>query len=132
MLLAEVLMKGSHIGVNPVITGQVLETAGHAFLTLGMRQRAEEAWSEFRALAKRIGVFTVWLGSTTMDTLLLLMDGHLEEVMDRVRLIRSRGEEAEVPILASNQASLFGFRARFYLGRPLEAFERCASGGFRR
>jgi class 3 adenylate cyclase/tetratricopeptide (TPR) repeat protein len=123
VLLAEVLMKGSRVGVSPVMAGQVLELAGHAFLTLGMRQRAEEAWDEFRAIAKRIGVFTVWLGSTSMDTLLLLMDGRLEEVMDRVQLIRTRGEETGVPLLANNQAGLFGFRARFCLGRPLEALE---------
>jgi tetratricopeptide (TPR) repeat protein len=66
-----------------------------------------------------------------MDSLLTLMDGRLEEVIDRTRSIRSRGEEAGVPLVANVNASLAFYRARVYLGSSLEALEpglRVAAG----
>ena len=48
------------------------------------------------------------------------MDGRLEEVIDMAQDIRSRGEEAGVPLSRQYYASLAGYRARVYLGRSLE------------
>jgi tetratricopeptide (TPR) repeat protein len=126
--LAEELMASPRIGVSVPITATALEMAGYAFLTLGRRQRAEEVWGELRAMAKRTGQFGLWLLSTSVDALLALMDGHLEDIIDTARRIRSRGEEAGVPLLANLQAGLAGYRARVYLGRRLEALEGALRG----
>jgi len=98
--------------------------AGNAFLALGQRQHAEEAWGELPAMAKRTGLFYIWLGSTAMDAVLTLMDGRLEDVMDMARRIRSRGEEAGASQLVYIHASFADYRAQVYLGRNLEALER--------
>jgi tetratricopeptide (TPR) repeat protein len=125
--LTEELMASLRVGVNAIVAGPVLALAGGAFLVLGKRQRVEELWSELRAMAKRTGQFNLWLTSIAVDAVLTLMDGRLQEVIDVARLIYSRGEEAGVPGYTQRHATFSGYRARIYLGRSLEAFER----GFR-
>jgi tetratricopeptide (TPR) repeat protein len=121
--LAKELMASPRVGVNATVVGNVLVFAGNAFLALGKRRRVEELWGELRAVAKRTGQFNLWLMSTGMDALLALMDGHLEDAMDMVRPIRSRGEEAGVFIYANIIAGMADYRARVYLGRSLEALK---------
>jgi tetratricopeptide (TPR) repeat protein len=121
---AEELLASPRVGVDALVAGAALEMAGNAFLALGQRQHAEEAWGELRAMAKRTGQFYVSLFSTAMDALLTLMDGRLEDVMDMARRIRSRGEEAGVFQTAYIHAILADYRAQVYLGRNLETLVR--------
>jgi len=121
---AEELMASPGIGVNAPVAIAGLVQAGNAFLVLGKRQRAEEAWGEVRAMAKRTGQFSLSLGSTWTDAFVALMDGHLEEVMDMARRIRSQGDEAGISQSANIWAGVVNVRARVYLGRRLEAMER--------
>jgi tetratricopeptide (TPR) repeat protein len=122
--LAEELMASSRFGVNLFLVAIVLEMAGHAFLTVGNRKKAEKLLGEQRVLKERTNQSVFWIASTAMDALLILMDGRLEEVLEKARSIRARGEEAEVPVVSEIHADLAGFRARVYLGRSLDAMER--------
>ncbi|MGA8849591.1 MAG: hypothetical protein WB564_07215 [Dehalococcoidia bacterium] len=129
--LAEELIASPRVGVNTLVAGSVLYDAGNAFLAVGRRQRAEEAWGELRAMAKRTGQFALWLQSTAKDAILTLMDGRLEDIVNIARQIRSRGEEAGVRLRADIAAGLAAHRARIYLGRSLEALERAFRGATR-
>jgi tetratricopeptide (TPR) repeat protein len=122
--LAEEIIASPRAGVNAAVVGVVLLQTGNAFLALGRRQRTDEAWVELRALAKRTGMFALWQLAIAVDALLTLMDGHLEDVVDMARRIRSRGEEAGVSQAANIYAGYADFRTRVYLGRSLEALER--------
>ena len=126
--LAEELLGSSKAGVHLSLISFGLQMAGHSLLALGRRDRAEEVWSEIRAIAKRTGQFSLSRTSEALDALLKLMDGLLEEVLDIVRSIRIRGKEAGVPLSANIGASLAGYRARIFLSRSLEANERGLRG----
>jgi tetratricopeptide (TPR) repeat protein len=121
---AEELLASSRAGVNAFTAMSVLELAGNTFLTCGRRQRAEEVWGEQRAMAKRMGQLDSYYWVASMNAILTLMDGHLEEVMDMARRIRSQGEEAGVSLAASTHAGFANLRALVYVGRDLEAVER--------
>jgi tetratricopeptide (TPR) repeat protein len=116
--LVEELLAGPRAGVNA--TGSAIHHAGSSFLAVGKRQRAEEVWSELRAMAKRTGHFNLWLSSTAMDATLTLMDGRLEDAVNMTEYIRSHGEEAGLSQLTHILANLVEQRARIYLGRNLE------------
>jgi tetratricopeptide (TPR) repeat protein len=124
LLLAEELLAGSRFELNTAMHGGALQLIGHTYLSLGLRQRAEEAWGELRALAKHTGQFILWIISAAGDALLMLMDGYLEKVLDATQRIRSSGAEAGVPLIANIQANLSGCRARIYLGNSLEDLDR--------
>jgi tetratricopeptide (TPR) repeat protein len=124
---AEELLVSPRVGVNMFTVGVGLTQVGNAFLALGQRKHAEEAWGELRAMAKRTGQFTAWwVASTGMDAILTLMDGRLEDAMDMAGRIRSRAEEAGASqnVNVSMFASFVEYRAQVYLGRNLEALER--------
>jgi tetratricopeptide (TPR) repeat protein len=123
---AEELLASPRIGMNAITVGVALDHAGNAFLALGQRQHAEEAWGELRAMAKRTGQFTIWVISTGIDAVLTLMDGRLEDVMDMAGRIRSRGEEAGISqnVNVYMFASFVEYRVQVYLGRDLEALAR--------
>jgi tetratricopeptide (TPR) repeat protein len=121
---AEELIGSSRLGRNTATLGWTFLQIGNVFLVLGRRQRAEEVWGELRAVAKRTGQIHLWLISACCDAVLALTDGHLEDVTDIARRIRSRGEEAGVSEIANTYAGQADGRARVYLGRRLEALER--------
>ena len=64
---AEELLASPRVGVNALAVGIALQVAGNAFLALGQRQHAEEAWGELRAMAKRTGQFSIWVASAGID-----------------------------------------------------------------
>ncbi len=124
ILLAEELLASSRLGVNASMHGGALQLISHTYLSLGLRQRAEEAWEELRTLAKHTGQFILWVKSAASDALLMLMDGYLEKVLDSTQRIRSSGAEAGVPLIANIDANLSGCRARIYLGSSREDIDR--------
>jgi tetratricopeptide (TPR) repeat protein len=95
-----------------------------AFLSSGQRQRAEEVFDELRALAQRSGNVVTLLASAALDSVLAVMDGRLEDIMDMSERIRTRGEEAGLAGLANMYSNYAAERARVYLGVSLEARER--------
>jgi tetratricopeptide (TPR) repeat protein/archaellum biogenesis ATPase FlaH len=119
--LAEELWASPHAGLNIRDIGAMLHIGG-IFLAVGQRRRAEEAWGEFRAAATRTGDFIAGIVLVTMDAVLALMDGRLEDARDMAQSIRTRGEQAGAAITANTLASLVDIRARVYLG-ALEALE---------
>jgi len=127
--LAEELMASPRAGVNAPVAFTGLGQASNAFLVLGRRQRVEDISGESRAMAERTGQLILSLWSTCTDALLALMDGHLEDVMNMARRIRSRGEEAGVSPSATILAGVTNVRARVYLGGRLEAIERALRAG---
>src|SRR4030042_2631159 len=121
--------------MNMAFAGTVLGMADHAFLTMGKRTPGEKAANEHRALARNTGQITQVIIAATWDGLDALRDGHLEEVIDTAKKIRSQGEEAGIPAFANIQAGVSDIRAQIYLGRSLEALEprfRVLSRVFRR
>jgi ATP/maltotriose-dependent transcriptional regulator MalT len=120
--MAEELWK-SALPAGEIWALQPIVVIGDAFLVSGERQRAEEAWSEVKAQAERTGNVRLGLISATMDSILTLMDGHLEKALDIVESIMTRGEEAGLVGIALVYSSLVGLRVRVYLGASLEAHE---------
>jgi DNA-binding CsgD family transcriptional regulator len=122
--LTEELWAGPHGGMNSSILSLVWQNIGGAFLASGQRKRAEEVFGELRVLSQRIGRFNLWLVSTAMDAVLELMDGRLEEAMNKSESIRTRGEEAGSLGYALLYLGLARDRVLLYLGTNLEALER--------
>jgi serine/threonine protein kinase/tetratricopeptide (TPR) repeat protein len=118
---AEELLISPRTGVNEFTATLALVMAGHAFLALGERRRAEEVWGEVQAMTKRTGQLSVSLTSGAMDALLTLMAGRLEDAMDLAARIRFRAEEAGASQGVNYYASWTDYRARLYLNRDLEA-----------
>lgn len=126
--IAEELWASLRVGMKISAAATAVQWIGDAFLASGQRQRAEEVWSELRAFAERTGNVRLGHLSAGMDSVLALMDGRLEDVMDMAESIRTRGEEAGMAVSALLYSSLAGYRARFYLGLSLEDIERGLSG----
>ncbi|MEW6184841.1 MAG: AAA family ATPase [Thermodesulfobacteriota bacterium] len=124
LLLAEELWAGSRLGLNTAMHGGALQLIGHTFLTLGLRQRAEEVFEELRTLAHYTGQYVLGIKSASCDTLLILMDGYLEKALASVQDLRFRGAETGVPQIANIDANLSGVRARLYLGSSGEDLDR--------
>jgi class 3 adenylate cyclase/tetratricopeptide (TPR) repeat protein len=125
MRLAEELLSSSHVGVNLLTMASGFQMAGNTFLLLGERQRAETIWDELRVLTERTSQFSVWLMSATIDAILAVMDGRLEETLDMARHIRARGQEEKGSQGSANiQASFADCRARVNLHKNLEELER--------
>jgi len=122
--LAEELLTSLRVGMNAIVAEGVFQEAGDIFLILGQRHRVEEIWSELGAMAKRTGQFDLLFLTDALNALLALMDGHLENVIEVARQIRSRGKEAAIPQRANMGAGLADYRARYYLGMHLEDLER--------
>jgi DNA-binding CsgD family transcriptional regulator len=122
--LTEELWVGPHGGMNSSILSLVWQNIGGAFLASGQRKRAEEVFSELRVLRQRLERFNLWLVSTAMDAVLALIDGRLEEAMNKSQSIRTRGEEAGSLGYALLYLGLARDRALLYLGTNLEALER--------
>ena len=97
---------------------------GDTFLTIGQRQRAEEAFGEMRALATRTRNIQSEVWSAAMDAVLATMDGRLEEAFHMAENIRTRGREAGVVAISNLFASLADTRARVYPGASLEDLEQ--------
>jgi tetratricopeptide (TPR) repeat protein len=122
--LAEELLTSLRVGMNAIVAEGVFQEAGDIFLILGQRHRVEEIWSELGAMAKRTGQFDLLFLTDALNALLALMDGHLENIIEVARQIRSRGKEAAIPQRANMGAGLADYRARYYLGMHLEGLER--------
>jgi tetratricopeptide (TPR) repeat protein len=127
MQLAEELWVSSRVGLS-VSLSTTPQWIGDTFLALGQRHRAEEVVSEMRVLAQRTGHVHLALVSAAMDSVLAVMDGHLENAMGMAERIRARGEEANAAGFANIYTKVAGFRARIYLGLSLEALEREVRG----
>jgi tetratricopeptide (TPR) repeat protein len=125
MRLAEEILSSSRAGVNLLTMASGLEMAGNAFLLLGERQRAETIWDELRVLTERASQFSIWLMSATTDAILAVMDGRLEETLDKGQHMRPRGQEEEGAQASANiQAGFADCRARVNLHKNLEELER--------
>jgi tetratricopeptide (TPR) repeat protein len=122
MQLAEEIMRNSRVGVNAPSVGLGLTFIGHTFLSVGKRKPAEDAIGELRSIKERTGL--CFLGSTTMDAILMIIDGHLEKALDAGRLILTWGEESGVSLGAKVNEGSFSYRAQIYLGKSLTDIER--------
>ena len=106
----------SRTGVRRFVASPALSLLGHAFLSIGQRRRAEEAFGELRLLAARAGDFRLGLASAAMDAILAVIDGRLAEATQTVEHMLARGEEVGAPGSASQYASLAAIRSSIYVG----------------
>jgi tetratricopeptide (TPR) repeat protein len=120
MRLCEELWAGSHVGlnVNTVFAlGWIVDTP----LIMGRRQLAEEVFGELHTLTERTGHIFPEIYSSSVDAVLAVMDGHLENAVDIAKQMQARGEETGVLAYIFTSP---GIRAQLYLGASLEALER--------
>jgi tetratricopeptide (TPR) repeat protein/ribosomal protein L40E len=118
--LAEELTKSITLPVREFWLSPPKFVIGNIFLDTGQRQRAEAAWNEVKAQAQRTGNVRLGLISATMDGILAIMDGRLEEAVGIAENIMVRGEEAGMVGIARVFSAVTGFRARLHLGVSLE------------
>jgi tetratricopeptide (TPR) repeat protein len=112
------------IAMPSIPAASLLFFIGNNFLTVGQRQRAEEAWGELRAIAERTGPLRIQLLSSSADAHMAVMDGRFQDALAIVEKIRTRGKEAGITVSANVFSNAAEFRTRIYLGISLEALER--------
>ena len=89
---------------------------GDTFMAVGQRQRAEQVWGDTRKRFQHDESFYPWLMSATIDSVLTLMDGRLEDALEISERMRTRGKESGVSGFSNIWASSAQFRASLYLG----------------
>ncbi len=109
--------------LRPVLTVRSgfhsLAYIGDAFLFAGRRNDAEEVFAALRGLATRSGNKRIEFDSQSMDLVLAVMDGRLEEATNMAESIQARSQEAGLPDLGTF-AVYSQARANVYLGLPIE------------
>jgi tetratricopeptide (TPR) repeat protein len=101
---------------------------GNTFFVLGERRRAEEAWSELKALAERSGLFLIEVMSLYDDAILLCIDGRFEDALDIIDRTRARGEAIGMSGFTEVFTSSAEYRPRIYMGRSVEGLEHDIRG----
>jgi eukaryotic-like serine/threonine-protein kinase len=96
--------------------------AGNAFLCQGNLVKAKEAWDKIGDIAKRSGQLYLELMSATTNTILMIIDGHLDEAIRQMKNTQNRGENAGIGATASNLVDMSNGIPRLYLGESLEAW----------
>jgi archaellum biogenesis ATPase FlaH len=120
--LAEEFQESLHSGLN-IWTSFWLPFVADTFLALGQRRRAEDFFGEYRSYAQRTGNFLTELAALSNENLTMLMDGHLEDVIENIEDIRIRLEQAGAGGL-SQTTGVNSIRAKIYQGKSLEDRER--------
>jgi len=115
--LMEELVEGSRVGVRMQTLGIALGRMGDTFLLSGNRQHAEEVWCELRELAERTGQANYVIASMLRDTILMAMDGRLEEAVEMCERLVVRGEELGLSEYARLYVGVAYLRPRLYLGK---------------
>jgi tetratricopeptide (TPR) repeat protein len=98
--------------------------AADTFFSLGQRQRAEDVCDKLRKLAQVSGNILFESLSAGLDSVLALIDGHIEDALNISENIWIRSKEAGVADTTSLWADQGGIRARIYMGKSLETFEK--------
>jgi tetratricopeptide (TPR) repeat protein len=122
--LAEELIESWRISVIFNRLSGPLLIASNAFLVMGKRTQAEKIWGELRVLAKRRGDLFVLLLSATMEALLAVMDGRMEDALNITEQIRSRAEEAGVTGAANSWTAFPNYLTQVHLHKNLEDLAR--------
>ncbi|HEY33405.1 MAG TPA: AAA family ATPase [Dehalococcoidia bacterium] len=121
--LAEELMTRPRVGVSIPVLAWALMFVGLTFSSLGLRERAEEAFHELQDLAKRTQGANYLIWSMGIDAYIATWDGRLWEAVEITQSLVTRGQELGLTAFAPVIAGLFGTRCRLYLGRGVKAFE---------
>jgi len=114
--LAEEFMARPRAGAGMKSLTTALIRICYAFLDSGQRQRAEEVASEVRILAERTGQANILLLSMFLDSIFVVLDGHLEDAMETSRRIAARGRRLGLVEFGLVHAGLAGLRPRLHLG----------------
>jgi tetratricopeptide (TPR) repeat protein len=126
--IAEDYFKKQQIGPKNAKWALAMGNVASVFITMGHRQRAEEIWSEYAAVTKRIGgfygIFSEMNGKGYKD----LLDGHFEDVLLILEKMLSEGKQAGIHRMMSTQEFIIGLRPRIYLGKSLESIEQRVRG----
>ena len=101
MTLVEEFVQRPQAGVSPGTLGSLLFICGIYYLDSGDRGRAEEVWDQLEGLAGRTGDTFVLVWSLFIESLLALVDGHLEEGVAAQKRILDRSEELGNPMFDS-------------------------------
>jgi DNA-binding CsgD family transcriptional regulator len=113
--LAEEATRWPRRAVSAQTLGLVLWFAGAFQLAEGERARAEELWGEVQELAERTQVVSVTLMVPERDTILAVVDGHLEEALVQWRQYVERADE----LGASLRGRMLGLQILLSLARYL-------------
>ena len=127
MRLAEELFLNPRSGASHE-AALTLFFVGWTFLLAGQVHRAEQAWSELRALAERTGQVRAQLVLSRADAELAVMRGQYQEVKRITERMRNRGEEAGIAGFARVFASAAEIRTGISLGIASQDLEHLISG----
>jgi len=114
----EELWAGPHTGFNATTCIGSLWMIDNR-LIMGRRKLAEEVQNELRVLGERTGNILAVTMSASVDAILALMDGRLEDAMDMAKRVQARMEETGLMIFATA-----GTRAQLYTGAFLDVLKR--------
>jgi len=122
--LVEEMAERSRAGVGMGTILGILHQTADTFLVLGQRQRAEEAWNEYRGIAQQRRQANWLLASMWYDTVLIAVDGRLEDAVEMAQSIETRGEELGLSGYAAPFVLLAGVRPWLHLGKADECLNR--------
>jgi DNA-binding CsgD family transcriptional regulator len=122
LALAEEMAGRTRAGVSTRTLAMALTWIGGAFMSRGLRTRAEAVWQEFEEIAAHSGQPLVHLNVQRGRAVRATLDGRLVEAVAVGERMQAYGTEAGLPEYARIVAALLTQRALLYLGRAEEAF----------
>ena len=116
--LAEEASGWPRLGASSQFLGVALFYCGMVWLAQGERPRAEGARRELQELADRTRAATAGLFMAAIDSTLAIVDGRLEEAVERITRYVERGDESGAPVRARQFGVMMLIAPAQYLGRP--------------
>jgi DNA-binding CsgD family transcriptional regulator len=116
--LAEEVSGWPRLGASSQFLGVALFYCGMVWLAQGERARAEGARRELQELADRTRVATAGLFIAAIDSTLAIVDGRLEEAVERITRYVEHGDESGAPVRARQFGVMMLIAPARYLGRP--------------
>jgi len=130
MRTADDVLLRSRDGVRARDLAYCLSSSAGLMLASGRREEAEAAWAEMQHLAEQTADATLTVQSTAIPAFMAFVDGHLTEALSLAEAVQERSKELSVSQGfggVSVVPPLLQYRLAYYLGEPLDLFEKTVS-----
>ncbi len=121
--LAKELAKKSHSGISARLYGTATYMIAQVFLEFGQRNRAEKFVAELKETAERSGQANLLLASMSVEAMLAVLDGRLEDAVSLLDSIIVRSEQLGLTEYVGTWSRVGRLIPLQYLGRLNEIVE---------
>ena len=121
--LAEQLSASLGTGIDIRQTYNSFFMLADTFLATGQRNRAEDFFKKHQSLALRVEAVALKVTSLTIDAIISMMDGRLEDITEITEKIRILCEESGIGGVSDTYMRLASTRTCIYKGESLEDIE---------